>query len=209
MAEAAVSEPLDEHDAYYDYAPTVALERPLALTGFMGAGIIEVASSLSTRTGLNLIEIPRWAEHTAGKSLSHVYLREGEGRLRALERGAVQRALRDRPFGILVLGDGTLLDDETRELLRKNTTLVYLRRNLSTLFQQVRTDLLQSPGCYPAWMMSPPADEDALAPLFERCRPGYESAHVTIDAGTRSSTTLAEELLLGLRSGTLRSTANA
>jgi shikimate kinase len=199
----------DEHDAYYDYAPTIALGRPLALTGFMGAGVVDVASSLSTRTGLSLIEIPRWAEHTAGKSLSHVVLREGEKKLRALERDAVLRALRDRPFGILALGDGTLLDDEARELLRRNATIVYLRRDLSTLFRQVRTELNQSPGCYPEWMLSPPTDEEALAPLFDKRRPGYETAHVIIDAGTRGSTALAEEILLGLKSGALHGTLKA
>lgn len=200
---------LDDHDAYYGYTPTVILDRPLALTGFVGSGIADVAGALSQRTGLSLIEVPRWVEHEAGKSLSHLALTEGEGRVRALEREAVGRALRDRPLGILVLGDASLLDEPIRAQLLKQATVVYIARDLETLIAGVREELARAPGSVRELMHLSHVEDAAIAGLFEERRGSYERAHVTIDAGRRAPTAIAEELLIALRHGTLSSTKNA
>lgn len=200
---------LDDHDAYYGYAPTVVIDRPLAIVGFVGSGVVDVGGALSQRTGLSLIEVPRWVEHAAGKSLSHLAFTEGEPRLRALEREAVARALRDRPVGIVTLGDSTLVDDEARAQLLSQATVVYVARDLDFLIAAVREELARAPGSVRELMHHSHVDDAAIAALFAERRASYERAHVIIEAGTRPSTAIAEELLLGLRNGTLSSTKRA
>lgn len=179
---------------YYDVHPERALERPLALTGFMGAGVSRVGNALSTRTGLPAIELQRWVEHTAGCSVSELVLTRGEAALTALEDELLPKALKERPAGILVLGDATLTSAENRKAVLEGATLVYLRAQLDSLKDGIARDLEASPGCYPAFLTSPPSSAAELLPLFHKRSLGYECADVVIDVDDRSVTSVVEEL---------------
>ena len=56
-------------------------------------------------------------EAVAGKTISEIFFDDGEEHFRALERAAVATALAEHD-GVLSLGGGAVLADETRELLR-------------------------------------------------------------------------------------------
>lgn len=179
---------------YYDAYPARSLERPLALTGFLGAGVARVGNALATRTGLPAIELLRWVEHRAGCSVSELVLREGEQALIALEGELLPKALAERPAGILILGDATLMSAENRKAVLEGATLVYLRARLDSLREGIARDLELSPGCYPAFLGGAPASASELLPLFHKRSLGYECADLTIDVDERSVTSVALEL---------------
>lgn len=180
---------------YYDYTPTVFLERPVALTGFLGGKLGHVGSMIAQRTGLSLIDLPRWVEHEAGRSLSELVLLDGEGALRAIEARLLRRALDDRPAGIIALGDGTLLDPDNRRLVQEKARLVYLKADLDDALRCIRAHLRESPGELPDFVLNEPESVQALRPLFEARREGYEGAEVVLEVSGKHPNRIAEEII--------------
>jgi len=91
--------------------------RPLlVLVGPPGAGKSTVGKAVAGRLGVAFRDTDTDVEATAGKAVSDVFVDDGEAVFRALERAAVERALRDHD-GVLSLGGGAVLDAETRQQL--------------------------------------------------------------------------------------------
>lgn len=162
-------------EGYYDYGPRVQLPRPLALIGFMGAGTHLTGHALASKLGLPLLPIDRHVEHEAGMSLSSLQVQRGDGARRALEHESIARAARERPSGIVVLGDGALLQRATLNLVCAQMDLIYIERPLDALYDAVRQELADSPGRYPEFVLKPPTREDLQTLLAER-EPGYQQA---------------------------------
>jgi shikimate kinase len=91
--------------------------RPLAvLVGPMGAGKSTVGAELAARWGVDLRDTDADVEAVAGKTVSDVFVDDGEDAFRALERVAVARALAEHP-GVVAVGGGAVMAAETRAAL--------------------------------------------------------------------------------------------
>jgi len=86
------------------------------LVGAPGAGKSTVGRLLADRLGVSFRDTDDDVELIAGKSISDIFLDDGEPAFRALERDAVAAALTIHD-GVLALGGGSVADARTRELL--------------------------------------------------------------------------------------------
>lgn len=184
---------------YYSYEPMMTLDRPVALAGFFGMELGVVAGVVSQRTGLPVIELDRWIEHEAGKSVSEIVLREGVNALKKRELPLLQRALKDTPPPLLVLGDSTLTDYDPRKLLMNHAHIIYFQAALPDLLARVQRGLSSSPGCYWPWMLRAPTSVQEIETYFADRRGGYESAHTTVDVTGWNAGKIAERLLTELQ----------
>jgi shikimate kinase len=97
--------------------------RPVVvLVGPMGSGKTTVGTVLARRLGAALRDTDGDVEQVAGKSVSDVFVDDGEPVFRDLERAAVARALAEHP-GVLALGGGAVLDPATQQALRGHTVV--------------------------------------------------------------------------------------
>lgn len=87
------------------------------VVGPPGAGKTTVGRLLADRLGVGFRDVDDDIVVLAGKSISDIFTGDGEPAFRALERRAVADALSSHD-GVLALGGGAVLADETRELLR-------------------------------------------------------------------------------------------
>jgi shikimate kinase len=96
----------------------------VVLVGPMGVGKSTVGELLAERLGVGYRDTDDdiVAEH--GRSISDIFVDEGEPVFRALEKQAVREALAGHE-GVLALGGGAILDEETRALLSGHR-VVYL-----------------------------------------------------------------------------------
>jgi shikimate kinase len=92
----------------------------LVLVGPPGAGKTTIGRILARRLGVGFTDVDALVVERAGKSISDVFLQDGEPAFRELEREVVARALDevDGVDGVLALGGGSVLAAETRERLR-------------------------------------------------------------------------------------------
>jgi shikimate kinase len=101
----------------------------------MGAGKTTVARLLAARWGLAVRDTDHDIVAAEGREISDIFVEDGEETFRALERDAVARALSEHD-GVLALGGGAVLAEETRKLLTEHT-VVFLRVGLSDAVKRV------------------------------------------------------------------------
>ena len=107
----------------------------VVLVGPMGAGKSTVGHLLAEAWGVDFRDTDRDIEARAGKSVQDIFVDEGEPEFRSLERAAVAEALAGHD-GVLALGGGAVLAEETRALLA-GPHVVFLRVGISDAAQRV------------------------------------------------------------------------
>lgn len=105
------------------------------LIGAMGAGKTTVGRLLADRLGVGLRDTDADIEATSGRTISDIFVDDGEAAFRALERDAVAAALAEHD-GVLSLGGGAVLDSATRARLDRER-VVFLRVGLADAVARV------------------------------------------------------------------------
>ncbi len=105
------------------------------LIGPMGSGKTTVGELLAARWGCEFRDTDHDVEAVAGMPISDIFVESGEAAFRALERSAVAAAI-DQHQGVLSLGGGAVLDEETRARL-VGRPVVYLRVGLAEAVSRV------------------------------------------------------------------------
>ena len=96
----------------------------VVLVGPMGVGKSTVGQQLADRLGVAYRDTDDDIVAGQGRTIADIFVEEGEPAFRAIEKAAVLRALAEHD-GVLALGGGSILDEETRGLLA-GQRVVYL-----------------------------------------------------------------------------------
>ncbi|MBA2416005.1 MAG: shikimate kinase [Geodermatophilaceae bacterium] len=162
------------------------MTRPvLVLVGAPGAGKTTVGAAVAARLGFPFRDTDRDIEEAAGRSISDIFLDDGEPYFRELERRAVATALRDHD-GVLSVGGGAVLDEATRALLADHR-VVYLSVGLADAARRVGLARDR-----PVLALNPRAQ---LHQLLEARRPLYESvAAITVATEKRGVDEVVDEV---------------
>lgn len=174
--------------SYYDPHPVVHLDRPLALIGFIGAETELVGRLLCSVTGLRLVLLDDRVAHAVGAGRADYRRRQGEAATRAVEADALTRALAEQPPGVLVLGDGALLDRANLHRARREALLIYVHRPLDAIVRRIRA------GGRDHAELDDVRDERDLRTLLRARASGYAAAAVRIDGEDRPPLHIAREI---------------
>ncbi|MDQ1043898.1 shikimate kinase [Streptomyces sp. V4I2] len=96
----------------------------VVLVGPMGVGKSTVGQLLAERLGVGYRDTDEDIVAEQGRAIAEIFVDEGEPAFRAIEKRAVRQALADHD-GVLALGGGAILDEDTRALLT-GQRVVYL-----------------------------------------------------------------------------------
>ncbi len=96
----------------------------LVLVGPMGVGKSTVGRLLAGHLGVGYRDTDDDIVAAQGRTIAEIFVDEGEPAFRALEKAAVRTALAEHD-GVLALGGGAVLDEDTRALLAGHR-VVYL-----------------------------------------------------------------------------------
>ncbi len=139
-----------------------ALNRHLALTGFMGAGKSTIGAQVARRLGRDFVDLDREIEGRAGITITEFFARDGEAAFRALEETVAESVLAAGEPAVIALGGGAVLSPTTRERLRRSAFTVLLDVEPATAWSRVaRSDRPLA------------ADEEAFHALYRERLPIY------------------------------------
>jgi shikimate kinase len=161
--------------------------RPVCVVvGPPGAGKTTVGTLVAAELGVPFRDTDSDIVATAGKEIPDIFIEDGEDAFRALERAAVAAALESFD-GVLALGGGAVLAEETRRRLAGHT-VVYLSVELADAASRVGLG-----SGRPLLTVNPRA---TLKYLLDQRRPLYdEVASVTVRTDGRTPEDIADEVL--------------
>ena len=163
------------------------MSRPrVVLVGPMGAGKSTVGRLLAERWGVDLRDTDRDVESAVGRTISEIFVEDGEATFRALERREVKTSLAGHE-GVLSLGGGSVLDEDTQRLLAGHT-VVYLQVGIADAAKRVGFDRSR-----PLLALQPRA---AWVRLMDQRRGIYERLAVhCVDTAGRTPEDIAAEIV--------------
>lgn len=157
----------------------------VVLVGPPGAGKSTVAALLAQRWGLPLTDTDAVVEAQEGRTISDIFIDDGEARFRELERAAVLAALAT-DSGVLALGGGSVMDDQVRAALAGHP-VVFLDVGIADAAGRVGFDASR-----PLLAVNPRAGWTRL--MNER-RPVYEAvATLRVDTAGRTPEQVADDV---------------
>jgi len=162
----------------------------VVLVGPPGSGKSTVGAALAGLLGLPLHDTDAAVEVAQGRTISDIFIEDGEPVFRALERAEVARALAEDD-GVLALGGGAPVDPGTEQLL-VGQTVVFLDVGIADASKRVGFDQSR-----PLLAVNPRA---SWVRLMNERRPVYERvASFRVDTAGRTPQDIAAEVagLLG------------
>ena len=157
----------------------------VVLVGPPGSGKSTVGGALADLLGLPLHDTDAAIEEAQGRSISDIFVEDGEPAFRALERAEVARAVADEQ-GVIAVGGGAPVDPGTEQVLR-GETVVFLDVGIADASKRVGFDRSR-----PLLAVNPRA---SWVRLMNERRPVYErvSTH-RVDTAGRTPEDVAAEI---------------
>ena len=144
------------------------------MVGMMGAGKTAVGQALARRLEVPFTDSDEEIERAANQSISEIFARDGEAFFRKKESQVIARLL-EGPPGVLSVGGGAFLSEETRELIRAQGVSVWLRASLDVLWPRVKRKTTRP-------LLKTPDPKGTLDRLIAERAPIYQLADVVVDA---------------------------
>lgn len=154
----------------------------------MGAGKTTIGRQLAKAADKEFVDSDHEIERRTGASIPWIFDVEGEEGFRRRER-EVLADLTEREGTVIATGGGAVLSEETRKLMRKRGTVIYLRASVEQILKRTARDrnrpLLQTED--------PRARLEAL--MAERDPLYQDVADLVVDTDERSVRSVVREAL--------------
>jgi shikimate kinase/3-dehydroquinate synthase len=114
-----------------------ALDRHLALAGFMGSGKTSAGKAVAARIGRPFVDLDVEIEARAGATIGDLFATRGEPGFRGLEEDVARDVLARGVPAVVALGGGAVASERTRRLLGERAFTVLLDVDPDTAWQRV------------------------------------------------------------------------
>ena len=162
--------------------------RKITLIGMMGSGKTTIGKILSEQTGISAIDLDNFIENKENKSISEIFKTKGEQYFRTVEAITIKELTQTTSSQILSLGGGTFENEQTRELLLKNSTVIYLETTPEEIFKRI-----QKTNNRP--LLKNNMTIEKIFVIMTKRKNSYNLAHHKILTDGKTPSKIAEEIL--------------
>jgi shikimate kinase len=164
----------------------------ISLIGMPGCGKSTIGRQLARLRQLSFVDCDHEIERFLGCSIREFFEREGEAAFRDVEQRVIGEVLSASTATVIATGGGAVLREANRVALKSASTVVYLRATPDDLARRLSRDTQR-----PLLQVADPRQR--LRDLFAQRDPLYrEIAHLTVDTGHKTATTLVNLLSMQL-----------
>jgi len=162
------------------------------LVGMLGAGKTTLGKALAQRLRYEFVDTDKVLVERTGVPVTTIFEIEGEEGFRRRESLALVE-VSERKGCVVATGGGAILSEANREVMRSHGTVIYLRARIDNLWERTRHDTNRP-------LLRTPDPRATLASLLEVRDPLYRSAaHLVVDTGSQSASTLVSRVVNALR----------
>jgi shikimate kinase len=158
--------------------------RSVVLVGMMGAGKSSVGRRLGARLGIPFVDADTEIEAAAGMTISEIFAQHGESYFRAGEARVIARLLGHGPQ-VMATGGGSVMDANTRALIRAKGISIWLKADLDVLLKRTRR-------------RNDRPLVDKIKDLLPVREPLYAEADITIQSRDEPHETIVDEVVAAL-----------
>ena len=158
--------------------------RSVVLVGMMGAGKSSVGRRLGARLGIPFVDADTEIEAAAGMTISEIFAQHGESYFRAGEARVIARLLAHGPQ-VVATGGGSVMDTNTRALIRAKGISIWLKADLDVLLKRTRR-------------RNDRPLVDKIKDLLPVREPLYAEADITIQSRDEPHETIVDEVVAAL-----------
>jgi shikimate kinase len=116
--------------------------RSISLIGFMGTGKTTIGRALASSLSRKFADTDSLIEKRLGKSISRIFLDDGEAVFREVEAEVVREVCKLRS-SVVALGGGAILNSSSSALIKKNSAVVLLRSSVETIISRTSANRLR------------------------------------------------------------------
>lgn len=163
----------------------------LVFVGMMGSGKSAIGRLVASTLGLEFHDSDTEIEKAADMSVAEIFEKLGEEEFRRGEQKVIERVLAEGPL-VLALGGGAFLSEETRKIIAKRATSIWLTADVELLHSRV----MRKPGKRPLLEKGDPLQ--ILHDLSKARNPIYQLADLKIESLDASRTKTRDVAIIHL-----------
>lgn len=116
---------------------TFKIDKPIVLVGMMGVGKTTYGKKLASLINVPFIDVDQTIENEIGHSISWIFENVGESKFRKMEETKIKELLYDHKNMVLALGGGAFLNENTRNMVKKDAVSVWLKSSPEVIYSRV------------------------------------------------------------------------
>ncbi len=164
------------------------MKNNITLTGMMGAGKSLIAERLSQKlSGFVAVDTDVLIEYHYNQFISDMFAQKGEEFFRDAETKILNMVYR-KDLLVVALGGGAFERSENREVIQKNSKVVYLKASPETLFDRIA-------NCKNRPMLKDGFGVKEVEEILERREPNYNLADYVVETDGKSPDEIVQEIL--------------
>lgn len=161
--------------------------KTITLIGMMGSGKTTIGKMLGIKLNIPSIDIDALIEKQEKKTITEIFSKHGENYFRNLEKETIKNTFNSQN-NILSLGGGAFENSETRDLLLKNSTVIYLKTAPETILNRIQNNT-QRP------LLKNNMTIEKIQQIINQRKQNYESAHHIVSTDKKNPDQIIEEIL--------------
>ncbi len=167
----------------------------IVLVGPMGVGKTTIGRHLAKNLKMRFVDSDREIERQMGVDVPLIFELEGESGFRKRESSVIEALTSQRNL-VLATGGGAVLDARSRELMRRNSVVVYLSADVDRLLERTAKDTKRP-------LLQTDNPRERIQELLAFREPLYqEVADFMVNTGNRTVKTVIKEILAQIQKNT-------
>ena len=156
----------------------------IVLIGFMGAGKTTIGRRCASKLGIDFYDTDEYIKKCEKMPVADIVRKKGEKYFEGAQRFAVMN-ITDNRNCLISTGGNTVCDEYNRELLKKNSIIVWLRAKAETVYANTVNSRNKRPELAGA-------DLDDIKKLIEEKEKFYSDCDIIIDVDDKEVNEIAD-----------------